>query len=134
MQQYEGGCLCGAVRFRVTGPAIDTGYCHCRMCQKNSGAPAVAWSTFPAEGFQWLRGEPGRYASSARAHRHFCRDCGSYMIFRTEGSREVSVNTASLDDPAPFAPRAHIFSESRLPWFDTADALPRQQGYGPHLG
>ena len=53
MAKHDGGCLCGKVRFRVAAPPIDSGYCHCRICQKNSGAPVVAWVTFPATGFSW---------------------------------------------------------------------------------
>jgi hypothetical protein len=53
------------------------------------------------------------------------------MVFRKEDSTEVSVNTASLDDPASFPPRMHIFTESRIPWFRTEDDLPRHVGYGP---
>jgi hypothetical protein len=132
MSTYEGGCLCGQVRFQVTAHAIDTGYCHCRMCQKNSGAPAVAWVTFPADSFRWIAGKPAIYASSARAERQFCAKCGSYMVFRTrECPAEVSVNTASLDDPDAFPPKMHIFAESRISWFRTADDLPSHEGYGP---
>lgn len=129
---HEGGCLCGQVRFRITAPAIDTGYCHCRMCQKNTGAPAVAWVTFPAESLRWIAGKPATYASSTRAERAFCANCGSYMVFSTkECPAEVSVNTASLDDPSAFPPRMHIFTESRISWFRTRDDLPHYQGYGP---
>ena len=64
---HDGGCLCGKVRFRVTAPAIDTGYCHCRMCQKNSGAPAVAWATFPAESFAWTAEPPATWCACPRA-------------------------------------------------------------------
>lgn len=129
---HEGGCLCGQARFQVTGQAIDAGYCHCRMCQKNSGAPAVAWAIFPADSFRWIAGTPAIYASSARAERTFCASCGSYMVFTTkEAPAEVSVNTASLDDPSAFPPRMHIFVESRIPWFHTEDDLPRYEGYGP---
>ncbi len=130
MTNHDGGCLCGKVRFRVTAPPLDTGYCHCRMCQRNSGAPVVAWVTFPVAGFAWTRGEPGTYASSACAQRSFCTTCGSYLVFKSsELPNEVSVNTASLDDPEAFPPQKHIFSESRIKWFDTADRLPRFQGY-----
>jgi hypothetical protein len=132
MSTYEGGCLCGQVRFRVTAPPIDSGYCHCRMCQKNTGAPAVAWVTFPADRFSWIAGVPGTYASSPRARRAFCANCGSYMIFTTEDCpTEVSVNTASLDDPGACPPRMHIFVQSRIPWFRTHDELPCHEGYGP---
>ena len=132
MAKYEGGCLCGKVRFRVTAAAaVDTGYCHCRMCQRNSGAPVVAWATFPAASFSWTAAPPATYASSPKVRRQFCADCGSYLVFLRDGSAEVSVNTASLDDPAAFPPRMHIFSESRIPWFRTDDDLPQHVGYGP---
>jgi len=136
MTIHEGGCLCGAVRFRVTAGPLDSGYCHCRMCQRNSGAPVVAWVTFPAKSFDWIAGVPGTYASSAHGKRQFCSDCGSYLVFlSTKSPAEVSVNTASFDDPEAFPPQKHIFTESRIAWFRTADALPVHLGYGgPQAG
>ena len=131
MASYEGGCLCGSVRYRVAAAAIETGYCHCRMCQRNSGAPVVAWTTFPATGFSWIAGSPASYVSSPQIQRQFCAHCGSYLVFRREDSTEVSVNTASLDDPGAFQPQMHIFIESRIPWFRTDDDLPQHVGYGP---
>lgn len=132
MSSHEGGCLCGGVRFRVSGPPLDSGYCHCRMCQRNSGAPVVAWVTFPSSGFSWIKGESREYASSEHGLRRFCGDCGSYLLFHsTQSPNEVSVNTASFDNPDAYPPRMHIFTESRLSWFRTDDNLPAHQGYGP---
>jgi hypothetical protein len=131
MKNHDGGCLCGRVRFRVIAPPLDDGYCHCRMCQRNSGAPVVAWVIFPTASFSWTSGEPGVYASSDHAKRNFCASCGSYLVFTsTKFPTEVSVNTASFDDPNAFPPRKHIFVENRISWFQTADDLPRHQGYG----
>jgi hypothetical protein len=131
MNNHDGGCLCGALRFRVTAAMLDSGYCHCRMCQQNSGAPVVAWVTFPAASFSWVAGEPGTYASSARAKRRFCATCGSYLVFAsTDSPDEVSVNTASFDTPDAFPPRKHIFVGSRISWFQTADHLPRHHDHG----
>ena len=65
MTDAEGGCFCGAIRYRVTGEPIDAGYCHCRMCQLSAGAPAVAWGTWEIGRFQWLSGEPRTLQSSA---------------------------------------------------------------------
>jgi hypothetical protein len=128
---HEGGCLCGKLRFRVTAPMLESGYCHCRMCQKNSGAPVVAWATFPASHFSWIAGQPGTFASSPHGKRQFCPDCGSYLVFLSANyPAEVSINTASFDDPGAFPPRMHIFSESRLPWFRIADELPSHIGFG----
>ena len=132
MQCHDGGCLCGNVRFRVTTPMLDSGYCHCRMCQKNSGAPVTAWATFCTSGFSWIIGEPRTYSSSTSARREFCAGCGSYLAFRSDiFPGEVSVNTASFDDPVAFPPRKHIFVESRIPWFHAATDLPSYEGYGP---
>ncbi len=131
MKSHDGGCLCGKVRFRVTAAALDSGFCHCQMCQKNSGAPTVAWATFPAASFSWIAGQAGTYASSAQATRSFCANCGSYLVFMSTGSpAEVSVNAASFDAPDAFPPRKHIFIESRISWFHTQDQLPRHRGYG----
>jgi hypothetical protein len=132
MTIHEGGCLCGQVRFRVTAAPLQSGYCHCRMCQRNSGAPVVAWVTFPATSFAWTHGEPAFYQSSARARREFCPACGSYMVFRSESfPSEVSVNTGSLDHPAAFPPAMHIHAESRVPWLHIRDELPSYPAHGP---
>jgi hypothetical protein len=126
---HDGGCLCGALRFRVTALPLDSGYCHCRMCQRNSGAPVVAWVTFPATSFAWISGVPGTFASSSHGKRQFCSHCGSYLVFLSAKSpAEVSVNTASFDDPGAYPPKKHIYSESRIPWFRTDDGLPNYLG------
>jgi hypothetical protein len=132
MAIHEGGCLCGQLRFRVSAGPLQSGYCHCRMCQKNSGAPVVAWVTFPVTSFSWTHGKPAIYQSSARARREFCAACGSYVAFRSESApSEVSVNTTSLDDPAAFPPAMHIYTASRVPWLHIQDELPSYSGPGP---
>jgi hypothetical protein len=132
MTPYQGGCLCGRVRFRINAPALESGYCHCRMCQHSSGSPVVAWVTFPRPAFAWTEGAPKAFQSSPRAQRLFCGHCGSYLAFESEdAAHEVSVNTTALDEPERFPPRMHIFAASRVPWFDTPDTLPRYPGYNP---
>ena len=122
----EGGCLCGAVRYRITLPPIGTGYCHCRMCQRSSGGPVQASAEIPVEGFTLIKGELKAYRSSAAAVRQFCPHCGSQISFRPAVDPSfVSVNTPTLDNPEALAPRKHIWRESRIAWFETADDLPR---------
>jgi hypothetical protein len=116
MTVREGGCLCGAVRYRIEALPTDIAYCHCRMCQKASGAPAMAWATVPASAFAWTRGRPSPYRSSDRAGRLFCRECGSQLVFRVVSEPDrLDITVASL----------HIWTSSRLPWFDRTDQLPR---------
>ena len=127
----EGGCLCGAVRYRVEGQPLHAGYCHCRMCQRAAGAPVVAWGAWPADRFAWLQGKPGRFASSAKGERSFCPSCGTSLTSVDPGDRRlVEVTLASLDDPSLVTPEEHIWTMSRIPWLDVRDELPRRTG-GP---
>lgn len=125
-RERMGGCFCGAVRYRVADDPIDAGYCHCRMCQRTTGAPAVAWGSWDATGFAWLTAEPATLQSSTRGQRRFCADCGSHILFSTADEPEiVDVNLVTLDHPEQIAPQYHIWTDSRIAWFDTADTLPR---------
>lgn len=130
-----GGCLCGAVRYRLDdAPAsiVDAGYCHCRLCQRASGAPVVAWLTLPIAKLAYTRGTPIVFASSAHSQREFCATCGTPIAFRRiQSPQTVDVTLASLDDPSSVSPHYHIWRQSRLPWFETADALPRHEDAGP---
>jgi hypothetical protein len=125
-QHHEGGCLCGALRYRCTAAPSDTGYCHCRLCQRSTGAPVLAWASYPVEAFDYTKGAPALYQSSPHGHREFCANCGTQIAYReSQGAVSVDVNVGSLDDPAAVPPRRHIFTASRIAWFDTRDALPR---------
>ena len=125
----EGGCLCGAVRYRVEGPPLHAGYCHCRLCQRAAGAPVVAWGGWPADRFAWTRGEPKSFASSAKGERSFCPVCGTLPHRRRPRRPDlVEVTLASLDDPAAFPPEEHIWTVSRVRWLVLGDELPRHAG------
>ena len=123
-----GGCLCGAVRYACQQAPVDIGYCHCRMCQRASGAPVVAWASFPLEAFGYIRGAPRTFRSSTDAQREFCGDCGSQLLFRDAAeAKSVEINVGTLDDPGQVAPRYHIWTESQLAWFKVDDSLPRHK-------
>lgn len=122
----EGGCLCGRVRFRLEGEVAESGYCHCRTCQKQSGAPVVAWFSISPSGFGYTAGMPKTFRASERAAREFCGDCGTYLLFREDDpAATLGVNTATLDDPALVPPEFHIWHASHVAWFQTADTFPR---------
>ena len=130
-RERTGGCFCGAVRYRVEGEPIDAGYCHCRMCQRTTGAPVVAWGSWDAAGFGWLTAEPMILPSSAQGQRRFCGACGTHILFWTAAEPEiVDINLVTLDHPGQVAPQYHIWTDSRIPWFDTADQLPRYRDRG----
>jgi hypothetical protein len=128
---HAGGCFCGAARYRVEGAPIDAGYCHCRICQRTAGAPVVAWGSWEAIRVAWDGAEPATLASSVAGRRRFCAACGTHLLFWTsEEPGIVDVNLATLDLPELVPPEYHIWTASRIPWLETADALPRYPDSG----
>lgn len=126
MVTFDGGCLCGAIRYRASGPASHQSYCHCTICRRASGAPVVSWLTVPAKGFEFTRGQPARYDSSESAYREFCPQCGSQLTFRDRNKPDrVDITSASLDQPSLAPPKDHIWTQSQIDWFETGDTLPR---------
>lgn len=125
-----GGCACGGVRYRLDSLPGESGYCHCRICQKVSAAPAIPWAMVPASALHYLSGDIGIFHSSARGERRFCRACGTPLEYREQGRDEVGLNSVTLDQPAAVVPQKHIWYASHLPWFELADDLPRFAGEG----
>jgi hypothetical protein len=125
-EALTGGCLCDRVRYRINGAPVEALYCHCRMCRRAHGAPVVAWLTVPIGAFMVTAGTPVAYRSSAKAWRHFCGHCGTPLTWReADNPRLVDVSIASLDSPQAVEPTLHVWTDSRITWFDTADHLPR---------
>ena len=125
---YIGGCCCGALRYVSKLPPLECGYCHCVICQKTSAAPALVFASFPISEFRYTRGIPAIYHSSEHGNREFCSLCGTQIAFReAEDAGTVDVNVGSLDDPVMVSPEYHIWCQSRVSWFETADSLPEYQ-------
>lgn len=122
----EGGCACGAVRFRISGPPKLTDICHCRQCQRHTGGPYIAWLAVPAEHFRWTRGEPDFYRSSPKARRYFCGACGGALVMM--GGEDESLHgvaAAALDEPTRFPPGAECWVSQRWPWVQPVPGLPQ---------
>ncbi len=129
---YDGGCLCGAVRYRIDGEPLSAGYCHCRMCQRAAGAPVVAWVAFRRGSFRIVKGEPAAVRASPRATRRFCSRCGSALTFEYSSSTDtVDVTIATLDDPNAAEPVYQIWTSSRVPWLHLESLGPHFKGDPP---
>jgi hypothetical protein len=123
---HEGGCLCGAIRYRATADAVALSLCHCRSCRLAAGAPALAWSVFPAADFSFIRGEPARYRSSPEVVRTFCATCGTTLGWHHDARpATMDVTTATLDRPDDFAPTMEIWTSQRIAWATPNHALPQ---------
>jgi hypothetical protein len=122
---HEGGCLCGAVRYRVTGEPTALVLCHCRSCRRAAGAPSLAWAIFRAADFSFTRGEPKKFRSSPGVDRTFCGNCGTSLGYIDADRPEVAdVTAASLDEPDRFAPQREIWVGEKIAWETLHPALP----------
>jgi len=119
-----GGCFCGQVRYEALGTPFNATVCHCSDCRRVAGSPFVAWfSVAPAE-FRFVSGEPKRFASSAKAMRSFCPDCGTPLTFQhNDFPAEIDITTCSLDNPELVPPQDHVRTNRRLSWLRLADGL-----------
>src|SRR5579863_6013074 len=131
MKHTEGGCLCGAIRFRVTGTPHSSGICHCHTCRKASGAPSVAWLTFDLGNLELIRGVPRRFASSPGIVRTFCADCGSPLTYASEKSPStIDVTAISFDDESLFPPTQEEWLSHKVAW-EAIDARRAQYPQDP---
>jgi hypothetical protein len=120
-----GGCLCGAVRYRLNAPLRGIVVCHCGQCLGWHGH-AGAYTAAPREALELLAGdELAWYRSSDTAQRGFCRRCGSSLFWQADGRDSVSVTAGTLDDTAGLRLAAHIFVADLAPYDLIADELPR---------
>ncbi len=129
-----GGCLCGAVRYRVDGPVRPLVACHCRQCRRQSGHHFVS-TDVPREQIT-IEGEDAItwYRSSPTAQRGFCGTCGSVLFFAPADDQGLGVLAGSLDEPTGLRMAGHIFVAEKGDYYDIADGLPcRARGTADEL-
>lgn len=117
---FEGGCLCGDIRYESASDPLMTVYCHCRNCQKASGGAFSTNVMVPADAFAVTQGEVSRYDDTADSGnvvvREFCGRCGSAIVSRLPDGGMAVVKAGTLDDPSGLQPGMSIWEDSALPW------------------
>jgi hypothetical protein len=122
---YEGGCLCGQVRWRATAEPANVRVCHCRNCQRAVGGPFFARAVFLADDIE-RSGDTTRWPTSERVDRLSCARCGTPVFAEPKDPpARLGVALATLDDPGALAPEAHIWVSERLAWAPLDDGLPQ---------
>lgn len=125
--EIAGGCLCGAIRYRVRGEAIARTLCHCVSCRRATGGVTVAWAVFPQPDVEITRGQVREYSSSAGIYWGFCPDCGSLVTYRRDTRPDhTDITTATLDDPDRYPPTVEIWTGERIAWEQLNPALPHK--------
>src|SRR6202012_3567624 len=112
---HEGGCLCGAVRYKAEGVPLNVRICHCRNCQKAMGSPYYARALFPQDALT-VEGETARYATSERGGGGFCPRCGTRLFSWRRNGSAAGVSLATFDDRNAFVPTEHIWVSETISW------------------
>lgn len=125
----EGGCYCGAVRYRAEGAPMLKAQCHCRACQHITGGAPNYFMLMPVDGFSWTRGEPKSFTKPDKANavtRFFCGTCGTHLTTRRPGLEAVILKIGTLDNPADYGgPAIAIFAEEEQPFHQTPAGVPK---------
>jgi hypothetical protein len=122
-----GGCQCGAVRYRLLATPARASVCHCRMCQKASGGPLMAFARVRKTELKWTRGSQAVFQSSNLVERGFCNKCGTPLTYNFVAGPNISVTIASLDDPEAVRPDMQHGIEGELSWLASVRSLPSQR-------
>ena len=126
---HEGGCQCGAVRYRVDAEPVGVGVCRCRECQRQSGSAFGMSYVVPREGFRLLRGQVKTFTRTSESGRPvvraFCPECGTRLYHEPRWRvGVVNVKPGTFDDPSFVRPTTQVLTSRQQPWLDAMAALP----------
>lgn len=129
----EGGCLCDAIRYQISGRVSDVGECHCSICRKATGTGCTAVVITSAKSFGWLAGEASvaHFARPGGWSAAFCPTCGAPVPRVHENGKVVLVPAGGLDGRPDLSVGQHIFVGSMAPWDAIGDDAPRHDEWAP---
>ncbi len=124
-----GSCLCGAVKYQVTGPLRPVVACHCGQCQKASGHHVAATSA-QRQDFELLEEQGLKWFSSSQGiRRGFCQQCGGNLFWDKADLPSISIFAGSLDQSSYLELEEHIYVEEKADYYQITDGLPQRQGF-----
>lgn len=122
---HTGHCLCGAVRFRTTGPLHDVVACHCSQCRRQTGhfyaATNVGNANLEIEGGDNV----GWYRASDAAGRGFCRTCGSALFWKADDADYTSIMVGAFDGPTGLKIACQIYCADKGDYYELDDGIPQ---------
>ncbi len=122
---HAGGCLCGGVRFELTGEPLNAGYCHCTRCQKRTGSAVSVQARIDGRGFRWLQGEElvktWRHADGG-FEKGFCTECGAHLFSRNpDNPAQMTVRMSAFDEDPGVRPSWRSYVAYAVPWEEIPD-------------
>ena len=134
IEQMDGGCACGALRYRLESRPMFVHCCHCRDCQRQTGSAFVINALIETDRVTVLSGTFARSAMPTESGRPHgvdrCPKCGTAVWSEYGGIASVRfVRVGTLDDPTWLAPDVHIYVRSKLPWVNLPEGVPSFEAY-----
>jgi hypothetical protein len=116
---FEGGCLCGSVRFEIEGPLEFPHTCSCKMCQRHSGSLTQVWIEVPRDRVRWTgKSEPAKWRSSEGSSRAFCKTCGSTIgAIDDKPVIAFAIGTFDKTGSKDLIPQSHSYISGRPKWW-----------------
>ena len=134
-EKFNGGCLCGEVRYRVSGPFAEFHICHCSQCRRSTGSAHASNLFTSADRIEWLAGEhlikrfdPDRPGVISKC---FCTNCGSLVPYISAKSGKLVVPAGGLNDDPQIRPQDNIFWADRASWYDLVAEATRCDSFMP---
>ena len=133
-ETMTGGCMCRAVRYRISGRPVVAGLCHCNRCQPQSGSAfstviIIKRSTFELEGETAVFEDVG--ASGSRVLRRYCPRCGSPLTTETDAPTLMFVKVGGMDSNEWFRPTIELLVGRRRPWLAPVPGAQQLEGNPP---
>ena len=130
---FRGSCLCGSVRYEITGDPQRFYHCHCSRCRKASGTGHASNLLIKPGAIKWIKGEElirsYKVPEAKRFTNCFCSVCGGRVPRYVKETDMIVIPAGSLDDEPAFQPQARIFWDSRVSWSCGGDDLPVHSEY-----
>jgi len=124
----EGGCSCGAVRYRLTSDPLFVHCCHCLNCQRQTGSAFVVNVLIETDRVELLAGDPQPVAvprSGGKKQKIWCCPACQIAVFSQYTTPRIRfVRAGTLDDPSSVEPDVHIFTRTKLPWVTLPESVP----------
>jgi hypothetical protein len=132
---FTGSCLCGSVKYEITGEPKRFFHCHCSRCRKATGTGHASNILVKPQSARWTVGEEllrsYKVPEAKRFTRFFCGNCGSSLPRVAPDLSVAVIPAGSLDCVPEIQPQGRIFWDSRAEWSCGGDGLPTFEGYPP---
>jgi hypothetical protein len=124
--RLKGGCLCGAIEYEVADEFSYALICHCTRCRRATGSAFKPFGGIERAKLSVVRGKDHlRIFGDVMTHDAHCRACGSLLYSVVREGAWAHVTYGTLADAPSLPPQAHMFVDSKAPWYTIRDSLPQ---------